>query len=246
MGFSTSQRVGVSLAQLVRSSSSSCLCLLFAFRMIGERPAGEPQGPLAAAPPVPAGPVFYFGVWEKDDDRKAADPTMICVNEAFASGVSPKIAAMLDAERKRIALQEDAAAAAAPLRLILSEDIKTADSSVRISNPEMKLIVEWIEHHRGQNPPVPQKPLRSKVMREVCADPWDADFIDRIADDRSILYQLIHAAYALELNSLMYLGAAKVAALCKGEPLDRIKQILAPQPDNPPQPQPPQQPPQQE
>jgi hypothetical protein len=84
----------------------------------------------------------------------------------------------------------------------------------------------YLQHHRGTEPPLLQKPLRSKVMKgscaltrlsalysylfcviplahallrpvcvlvcaEICKDLWDAEFIDKIGEDRQTLYDLI-------------------------------------------------------
>ena len=52
-------------------------------------------------------------------------------------------------------------------------------------------VVEFMSHHKGVEPPILEKPLRSKNMKELCKDPWDADFIDRIGEERQTLYDLI-------------------------------------------------------
>lgn len=53
------------------------------------------------------------------------------------------------------------------------------------------LVVDYMNHHQGTEPPIIEKPLRSKVMKDVCKDAWDAEFIDKIGDDRQKLYDLI-------------------------------------------------------
>jgi len=91
-------------------------------------------------------------------------------------------------------------------------------------------VVEYMKHHKGTEPPIIEKPLRSKVMKEVCKDVWDAEFIDRIGEDRQRLYDLILAANYMDIKGLLHLGCAKVASLIKGQPLEKIKDILAPKP----------------
>jgi S-phase kinase-associated protein 1 len=61
----------------------------------------------------------------------------------------------------------------------------------------------------------------------VCKDPHDAQFIDEIGEDRQQLYDLVLAANYLDVKSLLHLGCAKVASLIKGQPLEKIKDILA-------------------
>ncbi len=86
-----------------------------------------------------------------------------------------------------------------------------------------------MNHHKGTEPNLIEKPLRSKLMKEVCKDPFDAEFIDQIGEDRQLLYDLILAANYMHVNSLLHLGCAKVASLIKGQPLEKIKGILSPE-----------------
>ncbi len=44
---------------------------------------------------------------------------------------------------------------------------------------------------------------------------------------RAQLYDLILAANYMDIKSLLHLGCAKVASLIKGQPLEKIKEILA-------------------
>jgi len=46
---------------------------------------------------------------------------------------------------------------------------------------------------------------RSKEMKQVCSDPWDAQYIDKIGDTRQDLYDLILAANYLDIKSLLHL-----------------------------------------
>jgi len=70
-------------------------------------------------------------------------------------------------------------------------------------------VVDYMVHHKGTEPPIVEKPLRSKVMKDVCKDPWDADFIDKIGENRQQLYDLILAANYMDIKSLLHLGCAK-------------------------------------
>jgi len=88
-------------------------------------------------------------------------------------------------------------------------------------------VVAYMNHHKGVEPPIIEKPLRSKVMKDVCKDAWDAEFIDRIGENRQMLYDLILAANYMDIKSLLHLGCAKVASLIKGQPLEKIKEILS-------------------
>jgi len=84
----------------------------------------------------------------------------------------------------------------------------------------LQLVVEYMNHHNGTEPPIIEKPLRSKIMKDVCKDGWDATFIDNIGEDRQKLYDLILAANYLDIKGLLHLGCAKIARIIKGQPLE--------------------------
>ncbi|GAB5363804.1 hypothetical protein AAMO2058_000914400 [Amorphochlora amoebiformis] len=92
----------------------------------------------------------------------------------------------------------------------------------------LEKVVEYMKFHQGKEAPLVEKPLRSKKMKEVCKEPWDATFIDGIGEDRQTLYDVILAANYMDIKALLHLGCAKVASLIKGQPLEKIKEILDP------------------
>jgi len=98
-----------------------------------------------------------------------------------------------------------------------------------VSSAILDEVVKFMQHHKGEEPPIIPKPLRSKEMKEVCKDPWDATFIDSVGENRQKLYDLILAANYMDIKSLLHLGCAKVASLIKGQPLEKIKGILQPE-----------------
>lgn len=109
----------------------------------------------------------------------------------------------------------------------LRNDDKATELPVpNVSGDIMDLIIQFMTHHDGVHPPIIEKPLRSKFIKEVVKDPWDATFIDQIGDVRQKLYDLILAANFMDCKSLLHLGCAKVASLIKGQPLDKVKEIL--------------------
>lgn len=91
----------------------------------------------------------------------------------------------------------------------------------------LELVIQYMVQHKGVEPAIIEKPLRSKVMKDVCKDPWDAEFIDEVGENRQQLYDLILAANYMDIKSLLHLGCAKVASLIKGQPLEKIKDILS-------------------
>ena len=96
-----------------------------------------------------------------------------------------------------------------------------------VTGPILKLVVDYMKHYKGTEPKLIPKPLRSKNMKDVVEDQWDAEFIDTIGDDRQQLYDLVMAANYMDIPSLLHLGCAKVASLIKGQPLEKIKDILS-------------------
>jgi len=121
---------------------------------------------------------------------------------------------------------------AAFISKLVKTSVETDSTASEVPIPSAKSnilekIVEYMRHHNGDEPPIIEKPLRSKIMKDVCKDKWDADFIDKIGENRQELYDLILAANYMDIKSLLHLGCAKVASLIKGQPLEKIKDILA-------------------
>lgn len=50
---------------------------------------------------------------------------------------------------------------------------------------------------------------------------------EALRQNRQALYDLILAANYMDIQSLLHLGCAKVASLIKGQPLEKIKDILS-------------------
>lgn len=87
-------------------------------------------------------------------------------------------------------------------------------------------VVKYMEYHNGVPAASILKPLRSKLMSDACEDKWDADFIDRYDTNKQALYDLILTADYLKIQGLRELGCAKVASFIKGQPIEKIKDIL--------------------
>ena len=75
-----------------------------------------------------------------------------------------------------------------------------------VKSDALEVIINYMNHHLGTEPPIVEKPLRSKIMKDVCKDSWDATFIDTIGENRQQLYDLILAANYLDIKSLLHLG----------------------------------------
>lgn len=75
-------------------------------------------------------------------------------------------------------------------------------------------IVEYLEHHKGTDPGIPEKPLKSKVMKDAFpGHDWDCGFIDAIWEDRQLMYDLLAVSLSLSFvyplsSSLSYTAPA--------------------------------------
>jgi S-phase kinase-associated protein 1 len=92
----------------------------------------------------------------------------------------------------------------------------------------LKYIVDFMNHHAGEDIPLVSRPLSSKYMKDVVVDQWDAVFIDQLGENLKKLYDVILCANYLDIRGLLHLGCAKTASLIKGQPLEKIKEILDP------------------
>jgi len=108
---------------------------------------------------------------------------------------------------------------------IVEGDQDATEISVKqVDGPTLKLIVEYLKHHKGQEPAEIAKPIRSVKMEKIVEDPWDAQFINQLPKRQ--LFQLILGANYMDCKSLLHLGCAKVATMIKGKSPEEIKQIL--------------------
>ncbi len=104
--------------------------------------------------------------------------------------------------------------------------------NVNVNSNILSIILEYINHHQGTPGKIPEQPLRSKNLKDLI-DEQDANFINKIGGEtenepekRKVLYELITACNYLDLKCLLYISCAKIASLIKGEPLEKIKNIL--------------------
>ncbi len=110
---------------------------------------------------------------------------------------------------------------------------ETHNSSIElpsIDTETLQYIVDFLKHYNGEEPPLPEKPVRSKNMNEITTE-WMAQFIDSIVNKNIfILYKVISAANYLYINSLLHISCAKIASTIKGLPIDEIKNTLLQKP----------------
>lgn len=123
----------------------------------------------------------------------------------------------------------------AGISVLIKQAIETEDTTESLPLSEvtgdiLKLVVKYMNQWKGEEPQIPAKPLKNKEMSKV-TDAWSAKFIDDVGKDKETLYNLILAANYMNINSLLHLGCAKVASLIKGQPLEKIKEILSTEED---------------
>lgn len=108
---------------------------------------------------------------------------------------------------------------------------------VNVNSKILNFIMIYLKYHAEF--PVPENNtitvggyLKSNIFSDVVECKWDVDFIENIvmADPdiaKSNLFDLLNMANYMEINTLIYLSAAKVASMIKGESLDKIKKIVS-------------------
>lgn len=154
----------------------------------------------------------------------AADAKGLDLDAADAKPVT-----LVSNDAKKFALERKFAFVSTLIKTSLEGDDKADELKLPSVNGEiLELIVAYMKEHKGVEPPIIEKPLRSKNMKDVCPHKNDADWIDYIANTRQKLYDLILGANYMDIKSLLHLGCAKVASLIKGQPLEKIKEILDP------------------
>jgi len=171
--------------------------------------APKPVEPAKATPtPAPA-PAAAKGL---DDDKDSGKPLKLSSKD-----------------KKEFVVERKFAFISTLVKTSLENDDKAEEVPIPgVTGAILELVVNYMKEHKGVEPPIIEKPLRSKVMKDVCPHKWDAEYIDKIGDTRQQLYDLILAANYMDIKSLLHLGCAKVASLIKGQPLEKIKEILDP------------------
>jgi hypothetical protein len=118
----------------------------------------------------------------------------------------------------KISTYIETALAANPDRTVLVIDLSQA---------ALERICRYCQLHRGIEPALIEPPLRSRRLHEVCSDIRDADFVEEIANaSQSLLFEVAVGALYLQIQSLVHLTCARLAAAIKSHPLDKVKYIL--------------------
>jgi len=134
---------------------------------------------------------------------------------------------LVSKDKKEFKVEKKWAAISALVKTTLEqESTATSVPILSVSSSTLTQVVEYMSHHKGTEPPIVSKPLRVKEMKLACSDPWDATFIDAIGETPQQLYDLILAANYMDVKSLLHLACCKVAHLVKGQPVEKIREIL--------------------
>lgn len=157
-------------------------------------------------------------------DAKEAAINDLSLDDDDSSGSPLKLISM---DQKEFEVERKSAYISKLVKTSVENDSSASEVPIPSAKSDiLELVVKYMTHHQGTEPPIIEKPLRSKTMKDVC-NAWDADFIDGIGENRQQLYDLILAANYMDIKSLLHLGCAKVASLIKGQPLEKIREILA-------------------
>lgn len=103
----------------------------------------------------------------------------------------------------------------------LSDD-QPSELVVDVAGDVLRLLAAYMTQHQHQEPATVVFPLRSSVMSDLCADLWDADFIDQ-AD----AVALAQSAYYLDMPVLTHLCCAKIATQYWNRDVTQIQNLLA-------------------
>jgi S-phase kinase-associated protein 1 len=105
-----------------------------------------------------------------------------------------------------------------------------------VTSEILSKVILYLEHHAKE--PVPQdnspEKLKSNIFSENIKCQWDVKYIENdIMSNpitaKEILYEIIRAANYMDIQTLLQLSCTKVACMIKGESLEAIGQIIAPE-----------------
>ena len=84
-----------------------------------------------------------------------------------------------------------------------------------ISGKNMKLIMEWLDHHATEEPKQPPVPLRNYDIKETVGE-WEDTYTTKVYGGKyEDIFSFLNAVNFLDIAPLLELGSAKVACLIK-------------------------------
>ena len=153
---------------------------------------------------------------------------VISLDDESVSGSIVLISKEVDGQRLSLSVQKEFALLSGVIRQIIETDPEATEVPLDEITPLwLQAVVDYLNLCKGTPFPEIEKPLRSKDMFSNTVKE-NAQFIEDFCskNNKDALYALIGAANYLQLEGLLHLGAAKVAAIVKGIPLDDIKKAL--------------------
>lgn len=115
-------------------------------------------------------------------------------------------------------------------------------TEIPVTNENVKSVaipylIKYLEHHKGTPANKPEFPAKPGSMKNNCTDPWDAEFADSLwgetKDEKQVLYNVLLAANFLDINCLTHILCCKLAIVVRGVPVEKIKQTLGLEEDDP-------------
>lgn len=116
------------------------------------------------------------------------------------------------------------------LRVSMESDPAATELNLNVAPEVLGLICDYMTMHAGTEAVPIQKPLRDKDLTKVCKDPRDAEWINNVWQyrTRAFFYDLLKAANYMDIKGLLNLCCAKVGSVAKGEPVEKIPDLLKP------------------
>lgn len=131
---------------------------------------------------------------------------------------------IISSDGENITIDEKSAKRSNLLNGVLQDfkgDLEIPTPSVRAE--VLKKVVEYLTHYKESEPREIPKPLPSTNLLDV-TDEWDVTFINSI--DLDFTYEIVNAASYMEIDSLLYLACAKLAALMTGRTVEEIRETF--------------------
>jgi len=112
----------------------------------------------------------------------------------------------------------------ARLSQLLKGAIEDFQGEINISLPDIdtnttKIIIEYLLHWKGNEPPKIKKPKESCLLMTL-VDEWSASFIDKLSLEEIGI--LAVAANFMEIQPLVELTCCKIAAIGQSKPIDEL------------------------
>lgn len=119
--------------------------------------------------------------------------------------------------------------------VVISDFVKTAiegdQTADEVLIPSVKAdvlkhIVEYMKYKKGTTNIVVVKPLKVTMEDSCPGGKWEAEFINKMYEDKIILHSMVMAANYMAINSLFHLSCARVGLSLKGKSKEKMMEEL--------------------